>query len=682
MKWSSLALALAALAAALAAAAVADVVYFANGYSASWYATVGEERVLIDETTEHRVYFPNAHRPLARYVQGWPADRYPIPVGVPRVDAVLRARIEIPGQVPMRLGADAIERAAIWADGEPLEDRALAPGAHDLWIRWEAEPAPHARGARGSDTAAFRLLWGSGERAEAPVPARALRPADGGGTARAVLWFVALVLGLLLALGLYRADTTEEEPARQARFGLVLVAALVVLGAGVRGYDYDVMPEYRENLDELFATWNGWSLLDDGTTRGWTIWASAYRGRVEMIEERFFGQQANVVSPYFEHPPLMHVLVGAAAHLGGAHHYLHAKLWHTRLVPIGLMALGTVLLIAVGRRLWPGSVAPYVGALFFGTIPTIVLQTRVIKEEDVLVPLLLGAVLFFLRWRDDGRRTRDLVGAAICVGLAPLAKVPAAALIVGVAMLFAAERGGLRPALRVLGLGVGIGSLLVLYGLVIDFDEFVFAFRLQSGRAIHWNLFPRFFDVGQINGNRVGRGWTIFLWLAYAATIYARGLRSSAVLTVPALVYLVAIAIGSGNWTYGWYVVPLYPFLCLAAGDLVVRTWHRPTLFAGLLFVGLLLFYTLNFTLHPTWIRQASTWPQIRAVVTAATLVGLAPFALAEVWRRHAAVVRLAQVALVAIVGLAAALGAWTVAHYDVLYETHNELDVDDWFAR
>ncbi|MCA9610814.1 MAG: phospholipid carrier-dependent glycosyltransferase, partial [Myxococcales bacterium] len=449
-----------------------------------------------------------------------------------------------------------------------------------------------------------------------------------------------------------------------------------------RGFDYDVMPEYRENADELFATWNGWSLLDDGTTRGWSIWTSAYRGRIPVTPVRFFGQEANVITPYFEHPPLMHVLVGAAAHLGGAHHYLDAKLRYTRLVPIGLMALATVLMIAVGRRLWPASMAPYVGALLFSVIPSIVLQTRVIKEEDVLVPLLLGAVLFFLRWRDDGRRSRDLWGAAICVGLAPLAKVPAAALIVGVAMLFAAERGGFRSAVQLLGIGIAIGSTLLLYALVIDWDEFLFATRMQSGRAIHWNIFPRFFDVGQINGNRIGRGWTQFLWLSLAATVYARGLRSSAVLTVPTLVYLVAIAVGTGNWTYGWYVVPLYPFLCLAAGDLVVRTWNRPTLFAGLLLLGLLVFYTLNFTLHPTWIRQPSTWPWIRTMVTAATIVGLAPFALAELWRRHAIVLRLCRLALVVIVATASVFGAWTVAHYDVIYESHLEMDVDDWFAR
>jgi len=681
MRWSSLALAALGALFVLGAAFVADQAYFAHGYSAHWYQFVEQERVLIDSTTEHRVRFPNAHRPLARYVQGWPMDRLGVPRELPRIDAVLRARIDIPGQLPLRLGVRANETARIWADGEPLGDRRLAPGPHDLWIHWRAKPRPHGR-THAHDTAWFQLTWGAAEEPDAPVPASALSPADGWDSGRTTLWVIAAILALLLALGLFAFDSASDGLIRRRRAGVVLAGAIVVLGLGFRGFDYDVMPEFRDNADELFATWNGWSLLEDGTTRGWSIWISAYRGRSRITPVAFFGEDAYVVTPYFEHPPLMHVLVGAAAHAGGADHYLEAKLKHTRLVPIALMAIGTLLMIAVGRRLFPDSWAPWVGALLFNVLPSITLQTRVIKEEDVLVPLLLGAVLFFLRWRDDGQRTRDWVGAAICVGLAPLAKVPAGAFIVGMVMLFAAQRRGLTTGVKVMIVGFAIGSTLLLYGLLIDWDDFLYATRLQSGRAINWNIFPRFFDVGKINANRIGRGWTLFLWITFAASVHARGVRHSAVLTVPTLVYLVAIAVGSGNWTYGWYVVPLYPFLCLGAGDYIVRTWHKPTLIGGLLLVGLLCFYTLNFTLDPERIRDATTWPHLRAMITAATVVGLAPFALAEVWREHPWVRRFARLAILASLVVTCVFSAWMVTRYDTIYESHHEMDVDDWFAR
>ena len=46
-----------------------------------------------------------------------------------------------------------------------------------LWIRWRAKPRPHSRTSHSADTAAFRLLWGSGAEPTAPVPAAALTPA-------------------------------------------------------------------------------------------------------------------------------------------------------------------------------------------------------------------------------------------------------------------------------------------------------------------------------------------------------------------------------------------------------------------------------------------------------------------------------------------------------------------------
>ena len=92
-----------------------------HGYTASWYHDGPEhERVLVDTTTEHRVEFPNVHRPLARYVNGWPHDVMPRLTGLPRIDAALRARIEIPDGPALHLGADVDASARIWADGEPV----------------------------------------------------------------------------------------------------------------------------------------------------------------------------------------------------------------------------------------------------------------------------------------------------------------------------------------------------------------------------------------------------------------------------------------------------------------------------------------------------------------------------------------------------------------------------------
>ncbi len=666
----------------LALCAVADS-YVRHGWTADWYTSHEGQRVVVDTTTEHRVEMPNAHRPLARYVQGWPFDRIPRPTALPTIDAELRARLTVPEGPPLFLGATSSGPAEIWVDGRSASEGPAAPGTHDVLVHWTARPRPHPPRGSAADTARFTLTWGPSEPTATPVPRAALRPGDGDWPkSRVILIWMAILGALGGSLAVYAAASASEEASRRRRVAALLTVGVVLLGSGFRLFDYDVMPEFRENADELFATWNGWSLLEDGTTRGWSLWPHVYGGEVRHTQVRFFGEVRPVIEPYFEHPPLLHVLVGAAAHLGGAEHWLDAKLRHTRLVPIALSALAIFLMVAIGRRLHPRSPAPWLGALLFGVIPIIALQTRVIKEEALLVPLSLGMVLFFLKWRDDGRHLRHLVGAAICAGLAPIAKIPAIVWVPALVMLVAAERGETRRAVWAGIIGLAVASLLLVFAAVVDWDVFLLTQAQQGTRPTHWNLFPRFFDATLINHNLIGRGWALFLWVAFAASVFRRGTRDSAVLGVPLVTYLVAISVGSGNWTFGWYIVPLYPFLCLGAGEFLADLWERPTLLGGALFVVLLVMYSLNFTLDPTWAKQPEAWPTLRRAVTLTVAFSLAPYALVQVWRSSPFLNRLART--VTALGLAAVVGlcGYFVATYDTAYETYRDFDRDTYFHR
>lgn len=653
-----------------------------HGYTASWYHDGPEhERVLVDTTTEHRVEFPNVYRPIARYVNGWPHDVMPRLTGLPQIDAALRARIEIPEGPALHLGADVNARARIWADGEPCPaERALAPGPHDLWIHWEAAPRPHPPRARAADTGHFRLRWGPGENPGITVPASALTPADGAWPAgRVALWLIGLPLLWLFVFLSWRAAFAPVRLVRQRRWGTVLALSLVLIATAYRAFDYDVMPELRENGDELFATWNGWSLLEDGTPRGWSLWAGSYGGEVNVETVQAWSQQWHVITPYFEHPPLMHVLVGAAAHLGGAEHWLDSKLQHTRIVPIALMALSTWLLILVARRYSPEGYAPYLGALVWAVMPIVSMQGRVIKEESMLVPLGLAMTLFFLRWREH-KKTRDLVGAGMCAGLATLAKIPAIVWVPAVTMLVAAEQRRRRDMWMVLGIGLGAASLVLVYAAAIDIHVFFLTQGKQGGRPTHWNLFARFLDHAQINHNHIGRGWILFLWVGFLFSVAKRGWRNAAVLTVPMVTYLSAIAIGSGNWTFGWYSMPLYPFLCIGAGDFLADLWKKPTLLRGTLFVTLCVFYTLNFTLDQT-AKLAVEWPWIRRMVTLVTAGFLAPYALVQVWPKRRDLLQLARASTLFAWVTFVVFSGWFTVHYETIYETHHDYDLDEYWT-
>ena len=184
------------------------------------------------------------------------------------------------------------------------------------------------------------------------------------------------------------------------------------------------------------------------------------------------------------------------------------------------------------------------------------------------------------------------------------------------------------------------------------------------------------------NHDLVGRGWSLFLWVAYGASVWSRGFKNAAVYTVPMIAYLVAIGLGSGNHTFGWYMIPVYPFLCLGTGDFLERLLRRPTFFGGGIFVTLFVMYSMNFTVPVEWAKQPEAWPGLRRDITLFLLLSLSPYALAQVWRDNRFFVKLAR--LWTVVGLAMVvwISADFIIHYDRSIETYFNFDRDMYFHR
>ena len=661
----SLGVGIATLAAVLGGA-LALQAHWRDGLTAHWWAEVEGELRFVTTVVEHRPDYPNVHRALSRVAQSWNYARD----GLPRDPMPFRARLEttleVPAAATLRLDASGRQRIAV--DGE-VTDR-LHAGANrvtvDWWgdfdrpthLRWEACD-PDGRRCRPLDAGAF-------------TPTR---------TNPAILWIALLALGLGLGLAFLLARAAACPAPHRARWlGAAALLLLLAGGGWVRFYDYQVMPELRENGDELFATWNGWQLLEDGSTVGWSMWASAYGDRVEHEQLRLWGQDWYLIRPYFEPPPLMHVLVGVAAHAGGAESFAHAKLSHTRVVPILLNLLTIALIFGLARRLEPTGPAALLAAALYAFLPTTVLQGRVVKEEALLVPMALGALWLFLRWRDD-RRTRWLVGAAALAGACTLAKVPGYAFVVALTMLVAAEGVPWKTWIGAGALGTLVSLLLPLFAALSGWESFRESLHHQSARPVHFNIFSRWFDVTLINHNVIGRGWALFLWVGTAWGLATRSRLVRAVVATPLVVYMAAIAIGSGSWTFGWYSMPLVPFLCLGAGIFLAELWKKPNLLGGALLALLLVMYSLNFVYAPEFMKTPANWPFLRRLITGVVFVLLAPWALVEIWRT-APMERLARGALLASLAVYVAASVHFVTTYDVGFEVYENFDRDVYFDR
>jgi hypothetical protein len=645
-----------------------------HGWTVAWYAVHEGRRVELARGVEHRLAFHNDRRPYARMMAAWDFRRLGMPASSPPIDATLSAQIAVPGG-GRRLLVEAEGETRLRVDGEPLgPDALVSAGTHDLEIDWRCELE---RGPR------FVLRWIDGPRgAIEDVPRSALTPGEGPWPCtRLVLWLLGLA-GVLSVAALVSLAVRDGGRHRRMSLRTLAVLGLVALTLGLRGYDHDLSPDPRENEDELFAMWNGHSLLTQGVSRGWTLWPHAYSERgpeVGVITlEHYVYRPFHVVSPYFEHPPLLHLLVGAAGWLGGAEDHLEMKHTHGRLVPLAASVLVVVLIVAVGRRLDRGSPAPYFAALLWAALPWIALQSRTIKEEVLVTPLALGMVLAFLQFRDQPDRANDpgspaarrwLVLAATLAGAAVLAKVTGFALSVALGVLVA--RVGRARDVGVVALGAALGAAMLLgYGAALGWQEFLFAQETQSGRQVTFNIFLRFFHNPQINHSVVGRGWLLFLWLAAMASFFARHRANTAVLVVPLFTYLGAIGFGAGAWSYGWYVTPILPFLCLAAGRFLADLWREPELGRGAVFVLTLVLYSLNFaTSESHFFSPGTDIADARRLLLAVLVAFLAPFGLAQAfgWRAPARAALLGGLLTMVVVSFA------FVGGYDV--EPHRDFD-------
>lgn len=661
--------------AVLALAFVGDL-HFRHGVEVFWRAEVDDRLIPVARTTEHRVTFPNPHRALARYVQAWNFETWGVPDHMPALDARIRATLVVPEGPPLLVEARSPNGTDVVVNNHRVVEP-IPPGEHDLTVFWHGPLQPPATTHWTRILpASLELVWGPDAESLEPIPQSAFElPPGAANPERTALWAIAAALALLLGAGVYAVLRAPSAPRARRRAAVLGAILLVAFGLGLRLHDYEVMPEFRENMDELFATWNGWQLLEDGTTAGWTLWPARYVGWAQLERVEYFRKRPiTVVSPYFEHPPLLHVMVGAAAHLGGAQEYLHARLSHTRLVPIGLGALTILLVVLVARRIDPRGPAPWLAGLLYAALPNIALMNRVIKEEALLTPLGLATILFFLRWRDEGEQRRDLLLAALFAGLAPLAKVPGLA-FVPVLILLVARRGRWGAAAIAGAVSVAIASLLLVYAAAIDWELFWYVTRDQATiRGSAWEQFVPFFFDTLVNHNRVGRGFLIFLWLGFVGAVFAARRQGIAALTVPTVAYLVAMGLASGSWHYGWYMLPILPFLCIGAGMFLTDLWDEPELLRGAIFVLVPLAYAMTYAFDPQWVRSGWSHDLMRRWVGAFVILFLVPYGLAQL-RRSPVTVLVARVATAAGVLLLVALSAFFVVRYEVLFETHTNHD-------
>ena len=258
---------------------------------------------------------------------------------------------------------------------------------------------------------------------------------------------------------------------------------------------------------------------------------------------------------------------------------LDCTLWRMRLVPIFLGVLTLFLIARAGWELLGHPLAGTLAALLYATLPTVVLGNRLVKAENLIAPLLLAQLLWLERYAREGRGS-DLLRIAAGGFVSIWAKATGIAVPVAAVLFLAARRRWKGMALT--GAAAATAVLLYLaYGAFYGWGTFTTVLDLQSSKRVAVRTLLDLAGISRVVELQFGTGW--YLWLALAAAWMALGPHRR--LLAPLGIYFLLLCVtADSRGVYGWYRLPLYPFLCLAGGKFLAEWWEEKDLSRSFLF--------------------------------------------------------------------------------------------------
>ena len=148
--------------------------------------------------------------------------------------------------------------------------------------------------------------------------------------------------------------------------------------------------------------------------------------------------------------------------------------------------------------------------------------------------------------------------------------------------------------------GLAIG-LYLLYGAWFGWSLFLDVMGQQGSKWVALRTLLDLSGISRVVGLQFGGGW--YLWLGMATASMALGRFRE--LLAPAAVYLVVLILTvDSRAVFGWYRIPLYPFLCLAGGLFLADWWREKDVPRGLLFGITALATTLAYALPEPYERS------------------------------------------------------------------------------
>jgi len=355
-----------------------------------------------------------------------------------------------------------------------------------------------------------------------------------------------------------------KAPPRLSRY--YACAGIILLGIAVRLIHLDTVPAHNATADEYAWTWSGMTLLTEGAPRSWS-WLKPYRNAKVT---QWKGNPYRLVQPWFDHPPVYSLLMGAWM-LPEGRDIFKVSLFRMRLMSLLLFTISSILLASILLRLLSLRVA-LVALAAFAVAPPVVFHTKLVISENLLLPVFLVCIRCILVFGDKPKR-RHLVLLGLGVLVIPLIKIAGLAMSLGLFIVSLLHRRATHAILIAAATGLGL-VLLFIYAWWLNLDLFIAVMRAHAARFSGFNVWHELLFKHRILSEEFAY-WPFLVGLIFLTRELSRGrYRDLALLCVTYCIGLNFFA--SQSEVYGWYLMPVHPFLCIGVALFVGEFWYKP----------------------------------------------------------------------------------------------------------
>ncbi len=346
---------------------------------------------------------------------------------------------------------------------------------------------------------------------------------------------------------------------------LLIISIILILGALLKFYNYDVYPQRGATSDEYTYSFLGVSLLTKGVPISWSHF-DGYRNREDLAIK---GIYFPIVWPYFDHPPLNGLIVGAWSLLWGGDTFERIQLSVIRVVPIVLSTLSTLFVYLIARRRYGFRVGLW-ALLIYSTATIMVIHSRVVLAENLLTPLMLFA-LYFYDVKHKRIQSIHALALGIFAGLSFWTKEAGVSVFFILMALMIMDRIRRSLIINFILVSILIMAGYIWYGMYFDASVFWSIMTTQATRDIGPKTLQYLLTTPIIVNKVYHDGWYFLGFLSlFAGLSQAKNLR---IILVPAFTYFILLlVILTQEAQMGWYLIPLFPFMAIATAYLLVES--------------------------------------------------------------------------------------------------------------